>query len=278
MELEELEIREHEQPTKFSVALMAGGIAGTAVDVALFPIDTVKTRLQSEVGFWKAGGFRGIYSGLASAAIGSAPNAAIFFCTYEVLKQGIGSNVPSAYHPMVHMIAASAGEVAACVVRVPVEVVKQRAQANRELSSLQVLRMTVGQEGFRGLYRGYLTTVMREIPFSFIQMPLWELGKKVWSKQKKSAVDPWEAAVCGALAGGFSAAVTTPLDVAKTRIMLAKAGSETASSGLTLIIRNVWRQEGLKGLFAGVIPRTMWISIGGCIFFGMYEKSKSILT
>ena len=33
---------------------------------------------------------------------------------------------------------------------------------------------------------------------------------------------PWQASLCGAVAGGFSAAVTTPLDVAKTRIMLAK--------------------------------------------------------
>ena len=41
--------------------------------MALFPLDTLKTRLQSAQGFWKAGGFRGIYSGLGSAALGSAP-------------------------------------------------------------------------------------------------------------------------------------------------------------------------------------------------------------
>ncbi|GET02757.1 S-adenosylmethionine mitochondrial carrier protein-like [Rhizophagus clarus] len=54
-------------------ALMAGGIAGTAVDVALFPLDTLKTRLQSKSGFRASGGFRGIYSGLTSAVIGSSP-------------------------------------------------------------------------------------------------------------------------------------------------------------------------------------------------------------
>jgi len=40
----------------------------------LFPFDTLKTRLQSAEGFAKAGGFRGIYSGIASAASGSAPS------------------------------------------------------------------------------------------------------------------------------------------------------------------------------------------------------------
>lgn len=66
------------------VSLIAGGLAGTSVDVALFPIDTIKTRLQSPQGFLAAGGFRGIYNGLGAAAAGSAPGAALFFSVYEV--------------------------------------------------------------------------------------------------------------------------------------------------------------------------------------------------
>lgn len=44
------------------------------VDLTLFPLDTIKTRLQSQQGFHKAGGFRGIYAGVPSAAVGSFPN------------------------------------------------------------------------------------------------------------------------------------------------------------------------------------------------------------
>ena len=45
----------------FTRDLLAGGAAGFAVDISLFPIDTVKTRLQAKEGFIKAGGFRGLY-------------------------------------------------------------------------------------------------------------------------------------------------------------------------------------------------------------------------
>ena len=54
--------------------MKAGGIAGVFVDLILFPLDTVKTRLQSPQGFRKAGGFRGIYAGVPSTAVGSFPN------------------------------------------------------------------------------------------------------------------------------------------------------------------------------------------------------------
>ena len=69
--------------------MQAGAVAGTSVDVVLFPLDTVKTRLQSQQGFWAAGGFRGIYSGLLSAFLGSAPTGEayiyyiyIYICIY----------------------------------------------------------------------------------------------------------------------------------------------------------------------------------------------------
>ena len=52
----------------------------------LFPLDTLKTRLQSTQGFTKSGGFRGIYSGLASAASGSAPSGINLFSKNKKIK------------------------------------------------------------------------------------------------------------------------------------------------------------------------------------------------
>lgn len=61
-------------PWRCCVCVQAGGCAGMCVDLTLFPLDTIKTRLQSQQGFYKAGGFRGIYAGVPSAAVGSFPN------------------------------------------------------------------------------------------------------------------------------------------------------------------------------------------------------------
>eukprot|EP00731_Ephydatia_muelleri_P001755 Em0001g1755a len=268
----------------FIVPLLAGGLAGTAVDVTLFPLDTMKTRLQSSKGFWASGGFRRIYAGILPAASASAPSAALFFCTYELLKVVLGSShVPS---PWVHMLAATAGEVSACVVRVPCEVIKQRTQTSRGLRPSQVFKAAIESEvsevglvrGFRGLYRGYLTTLSREIPFSFIQFPLWEYLKVTWrDSQGGRPLEPWQGAVCGALAGAVAAAMTTPLDVAKTRVMLAKTGDMEVKASVAGLLVKIGREEGLRGLFSGFVPRICWIGLGGFVFLGAYEQGRHLL-
>lgn len=197
--------------------------------------------------------------------------------TYDGTKRFLKPLLPNHDH-VSQMIAASIGEVAACSVRVPVEVIKQRTQANVGRSSWYNLIKTLETSGVRGLYRGYTTTIFREIPFSFIQFPLWEfLKKKTLESKGKPKIDPWESMMCGSVAGGFSAFVTTPLDVAKTRVMLADSQSSLASGNLLHALKSIWRQNCLKGLFAGCVPRVTWISVGGAIFLGGYDMSSQLL-
>ena len=266
-------------------SLLAGAAAGTTVDTSLYPLDTLKTRLQSSAGFWASGGLRGVYNGIGSAIVGSAPGAALFFVTYEGVKKQLDSSSKSRYGETgSHMLAASLGEVAACAVRVPTEVVKQRAQAKQFPSSLAALQNILSLRRTHGfatmwkeLYRGWSITVMREVPFTVIQFPLWE-GLKKWSLAQRSLatsrrdVTAAESALYGSLSGAIAAGLTTPLDVLKTRMMLAK---ERESVGTH--VSRIWAQGGARVFFSGIGPRTMWISIGGAVFLGSYQYASNLL-
>ncbi|CAG8434350.1 1361_t:CDS:2 [Diversispora eburnea] len=264
------------ETTNLKQALVAGGIAGTTVDVILFPLDTLKTRLQSKTGFYSSGGFRGIYSGLASVIVGSAPGASTFFISYEYLKEALGNIFPDKkYLPLIHM--------AACITRTPTEVIKSRMQTKLYSSTSLAIKTIYKQEGFFGFYRGFLSTILREIPFTCLQFPLYEYLKVMvarYAKRKKA--EPWEAAICGSIAGGTAAAITTPLDVIKTRLMLSDKNQIMHNHshnylGVLNTFNRILSEEGPKSLFKGIGPRVLWISIGGYIFLGVYEKSKKTL-
>ncbi|RPA98661.1 mitochondrial carrier [Choiromyces venosus 120613-1] len=265
-------------------SLIAGGIAGTAVDLSLYPLDTLKTRLQSSGGFFANGGWSGVYKGVGSVIAGSAPGAALFFVTYEATKSALARSRQSHGKDTVgmvaagdHMLAATLGEIAACTVRVPTEVVKQRAQASQFSSSWMALSNIFTSNRGLGrvwmeLYRGWGITIMREIPFTVIQFPLWEAMKRWRSVRKGRNINAVESALFGSLSGCVAAVATTPLDVLKTRLMLAKKKEPVLS-----ILRNIVKEEGTRGLFKGIGPRVIWISAGGAIFLGAWDFAKGAL-
>lgn len=260
--------------------LLAGSAAGTAVDTLLFPLDTIKTRLQSQAGFMRSGGFRGLYSGLLSILLGSAPSAAAFFMAYETTKELLGPDQlsHSAYQTASHMAAASLGDLTSCLIRVPVEIVKQRTQTLSASSSYSTFKSTYQSEGLQGFYRGYFSMIAREIPFSVIQFPLWEFLKHKSFERSGQPATAAQSALCAAMAGGVAAALTTPLDVVKTRIMLAQKGTEEARGNVISVIQCLLREKGVAGLFVGFVPRVWLMAVGGAIFLGAYDKTKLIFS
>ncbi|PTB61802.1 mitochondrial carrier [Trichoderma citrinoviride] len=255
----------------FQSALLAGALAGTTVDLSLFPLDTLKTRLQSSAGFFPSGGFSGIYRGIGSALVGSAPGAAFFFCTSsqrmgprgypDAHARLLARRNRSLLRPRAHR-----GRQAARPGRPPRGLLRPRARPHSEF------RIGIGPGGlpavWRELYRGWGITVFREVPFTVIQFPLWE-AMKAWGRRRRGGggdVSAGESALYGSLAGGVAAAATTPLDVLKTRVMLSKERVSVAD-----VFRRMAREEGVRPFFAGIAPRVTWISIGGAIFLGSYQ-------
>ncbi|KAI5700938.1 hypothetical protein M8J75_004477 [Diaphorina citri] len=248
--------------------------AGVVVDVVLYPLDTIKTRLQSQYGFWRSGGFKAIYKGLGPAAISSPIQGGVFFLTYDGIKTFNSKYLNGHANlqlplPLVHIMSASCAEAITCVVRVPTEIIKQRRQASmKNKTAFNIVYSAIQQEGIRGMFRGYTSTVLRDIPFSVIQFPIWEYSMKSYTSYTGNTCSPIVVAGCGALSGGIAAALTCPLDVAKTQIMLA-----SENLPLSVAMKNIYTNTGLSGLFAGFLPRITFIMLGGAIFFGVFEQS-----
>ncbi|XP_047329144.1 S-adenosylmethionine carrier 1, chloroplastic/mitochondrial-like [Impatiens glandulifera] len=254
--------------------VIAGGTAGVVVETVLYPIDTIKTRLQAVQGGGKIV-LKGLYSGLAGNLAGVLPASAMFVGVYEPTKQKLLKVIPDNLSAVAHLTAGAVGGIAASLIRVPTEVVKQRMQTRQYASAPEAVRLILSKEGFKGLYSGYGSFLLRDLPFDAMQFCIYEqlrIGYKLAAKRDLN--DP-ENAIIGAFAGAVTGAITTPLDVIKTRLML--QGSAKQYSGIFDCVQTIVREEGAPALLKGIGPRVLWIGIGGSIFFGVLESAKKYL-
>ncbi|CAE7949842.1 slc25a26 [Symbiodinium sp. KB8] len=271
------------------VSFSSGLLAGVAVDVPLHPLDTLKTRMQSTDGFWASGGYRNLWSGLSAVLLVSLPGSALFFLIYESARHFVERRIPAAVHDNTlaiarDAVAASVADVSACIVRVPCEVLKQRMQAlgpsGVSLSFSQTVT-SVHAEGLRGFFAGFGATAMREVPFALIQMPLFEELKHhhPWARTSQEDGNNYRQGLigmhCGSVAGGFAGVATTPLDAAKTRIMLTEDPGRRL--GLWCTMRAICQENGMSGLFRGALPRALHSGLGGALWLGAFEWSKLLL-
>ncbi|SNX82998.1 related to PET8 protein, member of the mitochondrial carrier (MCF) family [Melanopsichium pennsylvanicum] len=115
--------------------VVAGAVAAFTVDLLIYPLDTLKTRLQAPHSVTRfpsgRGLYGGLYQGVGSVIVATLPAAGLFFTTYEETKNVLASssspfaNAPSA---LSHMLASSTAELVSCLILTPAEIIKQRAQ------------------------------------------------------------------------------------------------------------------------------------------------------
>lgn len=263
--------------------LAAGATAGCAVEAALYPIDTIKTRLQMAThgggirALFKAGGGKALYAGVLGNLAGVAPSTAVFMAAYEPIKQAVEKRVPEDKQFLGPLVAGAGSGLVASLIRVPTEVVKQRMQSGEFSGAITALKNITAKEGFRGLYAGYGSFLLRDLPFDAIEFFTYEQLRRTYRTTRLRGsrdINGLETAAIGAAAGAVTGILTTPFDVLKTRLMT--QGTSGRYKNVVDCAAKIWREEGAKTFFKGWEPRVIWISIGGCVFFSALEEAKKL--
>lgn len=157
----------------------------------------------------------------------------------------------------------------------PMEIVKIRLQLQgtdptaKRMSPVEVVRHL----GIRGLYKGSLATLIRDVPFSAVFFPLYaNLQSLIGGK------DPGVAATlaAGCISGAAASGACTPADVIKTRLQV--KGGMMKYGGIAGCLRTILAEEGVAALFKGVGPRMMVVAPLFGISLLAFEVQKSIMT
>ncbi|KAL7439772.1 hypothetical protein ACHAXH_006469 [Discostella pseudostelligera] len=255
---------------------LAAAAAARAVSIfGMYPVDTIKTRMQMKQG--DAFRMSGLYKGVAGSLVGQVPYGVLTFGSYEIYKQSLMNRFPSIKPAFIYALAAVMGDVTGSGWLCPSEVVKQQLQAGIYPSMSEAIKGIWEKSGMAGFYQGYTGGLARDVPFRVAQLTTFEVTKSLYLQAKRrrsrdvdsGSLSALEAAACGAAAGSFSAAITNPLDRIKTLMMTDTAN--TYGGSVVACASKIVQEDGLSGLFAGVVPRVAYIAPSVCIFFVTYE-------
>ncbi|WAR14539.1 S2536-like protein [Mya arenaria] len=174
-------------------AITAGMTACTATN----PIWLIKTRLQLDQkknnaltvrqcvrDVYHNHGLKGFYKGITASYVG-VTETVIHFVIYEAVKAHLLENSLSSSQLgdrstsdfVRFMFAGACSKTCATCIAYPHEVVRTRLrqEGNKYRSFFQTVVLIAKEEGYRGLYRGLVTQLVRQIPNTATMMATYEL-------------------------------------------------------------------------------------------------------
>ncbi|XP_065211678.1 mitoferrin-1 [Planococcus citri] len=270
--------------------MTAGAMAGIMEHCVMYPLDSVKTRMQSLLPSANGSCYRGVgevlsqmvtkegvlrpMRGISAVILGAGPAHALYFSSYEFLRDTV------AQHTALNSTLSSG--MAGCVstllhdgIMTPTDVIKQRLQMfNSPYSSIaECIRKVYGQEGFRAFYFSYTTQLVMNLPFQSLHFMTYEFCQSITNHERR--YNPPAHMISGAIAGGIAAAITTPLDVCKT--LLNTQQGQVKVTGLLEAVGVVYRLGGFLGFFRGLQARVLYQIPSTAICWSTYEFLKYVL-
>jgi len=284
--------------------VLAGGLARSAAQATIHPIDTVKVRMQMMINKAKLSGvpaagppattttsasgkyapavsspaskvasLSSLYKGCGSAAVGAGIAIGTYFWFYNNAKRLMQENCPEAPSSVVAFIAGAMGALGSSVVKVPAAVCIRSVQAGVYPNGIAAFSRILKVTGPRGLYTGYLPTVLEDVPDMAFKFAAYETVGRAYFKavgKTRAEANRIDDLVCGGVSGAIAAAATTPLDVIKTRMMCA-AGAAGVRPTMLQVIRGVAAEGKLASWFTGVGPRALSSGVNSAVFFMFLE-------
>lgn len=287
--------------------VISGAIAGILEHCVMYPVDSIKTRMQClkphanavysslSDAFRKIrieeGAFRTV-RGINVVMLGAGPAHALYFTTYETTKKMLGNTGTGGHFPLQNAAAGVVATVFHDGIMNPAEVVKQRMQMyNSPYRTVRQCAQSVFRtEGARAFYRSFTTSLTMNLPFQCTHFVTYEFMREILNPS--GGYDPLTHLLSGATAGGLAAAITTPLDVAKTLlntqekrvVCCLEPGSTTRvntsrfMTGMITALATIYRHRGAAGYFAGMRARVVYQMPACAISWSVYEFFKQALS
>lgn len=230
-------------------------------------------------------GVLSLWSGLPPTLIMAIPATVVYFTMYEQIRERLTKYLNQLYPPLwVPVVSGSLARIVSVSVISPLELIRTKMQSKNYtyLEMVKAIDRQIHAEGIRSLYRGWVPTILRDVPFSALYWGGYEFFKQMCNQQKP---DAWFSFIAGATSGTIAAILTLPFDVIKTHRQIElgemealKKNSEIGKASTYRLMKNLYQQSGITSLFTGLVPRVVKVAPACAIMITSYESGKKFFS
>jgi len=291
-----------EQKKSVVTRLAAGAITAFLVKTSFAPIERIKllyitqTMFESEKNvpyrkliptikyIYKEGGIRGFFKGNLALLLKVMPNTAIKFTFFDLVKILVPqkkSQSPLSSFLTSFSLASASGAAQTCLTY-PLDLVRTRIMIDqgRYKGIIDCFVKTYQREGLRAFYQGLGLSVLATTFYSGFSLGVFD-----FSKARPHIFDingytvPYTRFIVAMIASTIASVITFPIDLVRRRMQL--KGSLSAPvvpfTSATDCARQVYRNEGIRGLYRGVPLQVVRSAPGTALQLLVYDFVKARL-
>jgi len=274
---------------------VAGSLAGLIEHTLLYPVDTVKTRMQagsirSGIELKYRSSFHclaqilrnesalALFRGWPAVVVAAVPSHGMYFGAYELSKYKLGA--VEGIHPFKIALSGAFAAMAHDAITTPFDVVKQRMQVQScpYPNVCNCAIETLKHEGYTSFFRSYPTTVLLNIPTFSTNFVVYETAKALLKDTLFECEEDWRHhLIAGGTAGGVAGLVSNPVDVIKTAIQTDRSSGWKSIGQVVAGLMAQNPQSPYRIFFSGAAARTTYFIPSAAITWTVYEAFKTYL-
>ncbi|KAL1915691.1 uncharacterized protein VTP21DRAFT_6450 [Calcarisporiella thermophila] len=292
--------------------LIAGGVAGAVSRTVVSPLERMKILFQVQgtepasyqgvlptlSRIWREEGLLGFLRGNGTNVIRIVPYSAVQFAAYEQFKRILIAPGKNELDTPRRLAAGACAGLTSVTCTYPLDIVRTRlsiqsatigthsqdVQAGVQRppklpgiwQTMVIIYKTEG--GVFALYRGLVPTLLGVAPYVALNFHTYEMLRKYLTPPEELHPSVPRKLLCGALAGSIAQSITYPLDVLRRRMQV--TGMATIGykyKGTWDAAKSVITNEGIRGLYKGMVPNYLKVAPAIATSFVTYEWCKEIL-
>ncbi|EDO43921.1 predicted protein [Nematostella vectensis] len=182
--------------------------------------------------------------------------------------------------PARNLIAGSVSGMLGCAAGQPLDLLKVRLQAMNQVKpgetapfkgAMDCFMKTVRLEGLRGLYKGMLSPLLMATPSTALTFYSLSVGKRIQLSDPYQEPTLVQYGNAGLFCGFCVSFLFAPAERIKCILQVEAGASGSTQSGPYAIVKRIYAEEGVRGIFRGLPPTMIRDTFGTGVWYLTYE-------